>query len=78
MIFLESKYILQLIVKVFYGLLTLFLTSSLKISNLDPLLPRSKLTNPSWQKSMCLAAASGVAVAAAKLLLARWESWYMY
>ena len=30
------------------------------------------------QKSMCLAAASGVAVAAAKLLLARWESWYMY
>jgi len=27
---------------------------------------------------MCLAAASGVAVAAAKLLLARWESWHMH
>ena len=32
----------------------------------------------SRQKSMCLAAAHAVAVAAAKLLLARWESWYMY
>jgi len=27
---------------------------------------------------MCLAAAKAVAVVAAKLLLARWESWYMY
>jgi len=29
------------------------------------------------QKNMCLAAASGVVVAAAKLLLARWESGYI-
>jgi len=29
------------------------------------------------EKSMCLAAASGVAVAAAKLLLVRWESRHM-
>jgi hypothetical protein len=30
------------------------------------------------QKNMCLAAASGVAVAAAKLLLVCWESRHMY
>jgi len=29
-------------------------------------------------KSMCLAAESGVAVAAAKLLLVRWESGYIH
>jgi hypothetical protein len=28
------------------------------------------------EKSMCLAATLGIKVAAAKLLLARWESWY--
>lgn len=35
MIFLGRKYILQLIVKVFYGLLALPLTLRMKISNLD-------------------------------------------
>jgi len=35
MIFLGRKYILQLIVKVFYGLLALSLTLCLKISDLD-------------------------------------------
>ena len=39
--------------------------------------PTSCLAGEVWvgKKSMCLAAVSGVAVAAAKLLLARWESW---
>ena len=35
MVFLGRKYILQLIVKVFYGLLALSLTLCLKISNID-------------------------------------------
>ena len=39
---------------------------------------RSKSSNPYLRKkSMCLAAVSGVAVAAAKLLLVCWESWHM-
>jgi hypothetical protein len=50
----------------------MFFISDLKI-------PKARLvTVKGSKKSMCLAAASGVAVAAAKLLLARWESWYMY
>lgn len=74
MIFLESKYILQLIVKVFYGLLTLSLTSSLKISNLDPLFSRGKLTNPSWQKACVWQQWRSSRWQAAELLLERWES----
>jgi len=48
--------------------------------DLQPSNPNKKSSrkSPGKQKSMCLAAASGVAVAAAKLLLARWESWHIY
>jgi len=38
---------------------------------------KSTRKSPGRQKSMCLAAARAVVVAAAKLLLVCWESWYM-